>query len=152
MMNILNGGEHADSSADFQEYIVTPLGVPAAIARCRTWPPHDALMIINSIALGRELTKTKKPLDWRRSRYSILTTERTSRISLPHSYEEVVDAEGDKTPAGRATGAGKHCSLTVLAKTSYPSLSDSRRQTRVKPPFGLSDAGAANRRRAAHGP
>jgi enolase len=29
MMNILNGGAHADSSVDFQEFMVMPLGVPA---------------------------------------------------------------------------------------------------------------------------
>ena len=29
MMNILNGGAHADSSVDFQEFMVMPLGVPS---------------------------------------------------------------------------------------------------------------------------
>ncbi|MDE3156575.1 MAG: phosphopyruvate hydratase [Acidobacteriota bacterium] len=29
MMNILNGGAHADSSVDFQEYMVMPIGVPS---------------------------------------------------------------------------------------------------------------------------
>jgi enolase len=29
MMNILNGGSHADSSVDFQEYMVMPLGAPS---------------------------------------------------------------------------------------------------------------------------
>ncbi len=28
MMNILNGGKHADSSVDFQEYMIVPLGAP----------------------------------------------------------------------------------------------------------------------------
>ena len=35
MMNILNGGAHADSSVDFQEFMVMPLGVP-------TLPRHSA--------------------------------------------------------------------------------------------------------------
>src|SRR5437867_8349661 len=29
MMNILNGGAHADSSVDFQEFMVMPVGVPS---------------------------------------------------------------------------------------------------------------------------
>ena len=29
MMNILNGGAHADSSVDFQEFMVMPLGAPS---------------------------------------------------------------------------------------------------------------------------
>lgn len=28
MMNILNGGKHADNSVDFQEFMAMPLGVP----------------------------------------------------------------------------------------------------------------------------
>jgi enolase len=28
MMNILNGGAHADSSVDFQEFMVMPVGCP----------------------------------------------------------------------------------------------------------------------------
>ena len=36
MMNILNGGAHADSSVDFQEFMVMPLGAPsfAEALRC----------------------------------------------------------------------------------------------------------------------
>jgi enolase 1/2/3 len=28
MMNILNGGKHADNNVDFQEFMVMPLGAP----------------------------------------------------------------------------------------------------------------------------
>ena len=28
MMNILNGGAHADSNVDFQEFMVMPIGAP----------------------------------------------------------------------------------------------------------------------------
>ena len=28
MMNILNGGKHADNSVDFQEFMVMPVGAP----------------------------------------------------------------------------------------------------------------------------
>ena len=28
MMNILNGGAHADNTVDFQEFMVMPLGMP----------------------------------------------------------------------------------------------------------------------------
>src|SRR5207342_707279 len=36
MMNILNGGAHADSSVDFQEFMVMPLGVPSFAEALRT--------------------------------------------------------------------------------------------------------------------
>jgi enolase len=29
MMNILNGGKHADNSVDFQEFMVAPVGAPS---------------------------------------------------------------------------------------------------------------------------
>ena len=34
MMNILNGGAHADSSVDFQEFMVMPVGAPTFAERC----------------------------------------------------------------------------------------------------------------------
>jgi enolase len=36
MMNILNGGAHADSSVDFQEFMVMPVGVPSFTEALRT--------------------------------------------------------------------------------------------------------------------
>ena len=33
MMNILNGGAHADSNVDFQEFMVMPVGFPTRSAR-----------------------------------------------------------------------------------------------------------------------
>ncbi|PYR29569.1 MAG: phosphopyruvate hydratase [Acidobacteria bacterium] len=36
MMNILNGGAHADSSVDFQEFMVVPLGAPTFAEALRT--------------------------------------------------------------------------------------------------------------------
>ena len=45
MMNILNGGAHADSSVDFQEFMVMPVGAPSfaeARARRRRDLPHAA--------------------------------------------------------------------------------------------------------------
>ena len=36
MMNILNGGAHADSSVDFQEFMVMPLGAPSFAEALRT--------------------------------------------------------------------------------------------------------------------
>jgi len=29
MLNVLNGGEHADNTVDFQEYMIFPLGAPS---------------------------------------------------------------------------------------------------------------------------
>jgi len=34
MMNILNGGSHADSNVDFQEFLVMPVGAGASRTRC----------------------------------------------------------------------------------------------------------------------
>src|SRR3546814_4346205 len=36
MMNLLNGGAHADNNVDFQEFMVMPLG-PASFAEARRW-------------------------------------------------------------------------------------------------------------------
>jgi enolase len=38
MMNILNGGAHADSSVDFQEFMVMPLGAASFGTRCGSAP------------------------------------------------------------------------------------------------------------------
>ncbi len=34
MMNILNGGAHADNPIDFQEFMVMPVGAPISPRRC----------------------------------------------------------------------------------------------------------------------
>jgi enolase len=34
MMNILNGGAHADNPIDFQEFMVMPVGAPTSPKRC----------------------------------------------------------------------------------------------------------------------
>ena len=34
MMNILNGGAHADNNVDFQEFMVMPVGAPVSRKRC----------------------------------------------------------------------------------------------------------------------
>jgi enolase len=36
MMNVLNGGSHADNSVDFQEFMIVPLGAPT-YAECLRW-------------------------------------------------------------------------------------------------------------------
>ena len=39
MMNIINGGAHADNSVDFQEFMILPVGAPSPCARrCVTGP------------------------------------------------------------------------------------------------------------------
>lgn len=35
MMNVLNGGKHADSSLDFQEFMIMPKGAPTFAAALR---------------------------------------------------------------------------------------------------------------------
>ena len=34
MMNILNGGKHADNSTDLQEFMILPVGAPPSPKRC----------------------------------------------------------------------------------------------------------------------
>ena len=38
MMNIINGGAHADNPIDFQEFMIVPVGAPASLRRC-AWAP-----------------------------------------------------------------------------------------------------------------
>ena len=38
MMNVLNGGAHADNSIDFQEFMVVPAGAPASRSACGSGP------------------------------------------------------------------------------------------------------------------
>ncbi len=56
MMNILNGGKHADNSVDFQEFMVMPVGAPsfAEALRCGTETFHalKKLLIQNGYATG----------------------------------------------------------------------------------------------------
>ena len=47
MMNVLNGGSHADNSVDFQEFMIVPVGAPsfseaAADGRRGLPPPQEA--------------------------------------------------------------------------------------------------------------
>jgi enolase len=37
MMNIINGGEHADTNVDFQEFMIAPVGAPSASPRRCAW-------------------------------------------------------------------------------------------------------------------
>ena len=39
MMNILNGGKHADNNVDIQEFMVMPVGAPSSKRRCG-WGPR----------------------------------------------------------------------------------------------------------------
>ena len=39
MMNILNGGAHADSNVDVQEFMIAPIGAPPSPRRC-AWAPR----------------------------------------------------------------------------------------------------------------
>ena len=34
MMNIINGGAHADNNIDFQEFMILPVGAAASPRRC----------------------------------------------------------------------------------------------------------------------
>jgi enolase 1/2/3 len=36
MMNVLNGGKHADNSMDFQEFMLMPIGAPSFAERSGT--------------------------------------------------------------------------------------------------------------------
>ncbi|WP_417777870.1 hypothetical protein [Stutzerimonas xanthomarina] len=44
MMNIINGGEHADNNVDIQEFMVQPVGAKTSSTRCawaRDLPPPE---------------------------------------------------------------------------------------------------------------
>ncbi len=60
MMNILNGGAHADSSVDFQEFMVMPLGAPSFSEALR-WGAE----IFHAL---RGILKGARPIDRRRRR------------------------------------------------------------------------------------
>ncbi len=51
MMNILNGGAHADSSVDFQEFMVMPVGAPSFAEALRTGA--EIFHALRSILKGR---------------------------------------------------------------------------------------------------
>ena len=42
MMNVLNGGAHADNRVDFQEFMVVPVGARALRTRC-AWAPRPSM-------------------------------------------------------------------------------------------------------------
>jgi len=80
MMNILNGGAHADSSVDFQEFMVMPIGAPSFSEALR-WGVeifHALKTALKSVAiplrsvtkavLRRAANRTRKPfrLCWKR--------------------------------------------------------------------------------------
>ena len=54
MMNIVNGGEHADNSVDVQEFMVMPLGFPtfSDALRCGTEIFHQLKKVLNSKGLN----------------------------------------------------------------------------------------------------
>ena len=41
MMNILNGGKHADNNVDFQEFMIMPVGAEPSPRRC-AWAPRSS--------------------------------------------------------------------------------------------------------------
>ena len=41
MMNIINGGAHADNSVDLQEFMILPVGAPVSVRRCATAPRYS---------------------------------------------------------------------------------------------------------------
>jgi len=51
MMNILNGGAHADSSVDLQEFMVMPLGLTGSASRSDRVAKYNQLLRIEE-ALG----------------------------------------------------------------------------------------------------
>ena len=43
MMNILNGGKHADNNVDFQEFMVMPIGGSSFVRAC-AWAPRSSTL------------------------------------------------------------------------------------------------------------
>ena len=42
MMNIINGGVHADNPIDFQEFMIMPVGAPTLRAKRCAWAPRSS--------------------------------------------------------------------------------------------------------------
>ena len=38
MMNVVNGGAHANNNLDLQEFMIIPVGAPSSAKRCATAP------------------------------------------------------------------------------------------------------------------
>jgi hypothetical protein len=81
MMNILNGGSHADSNVDIQEFMIAPIGAESFSEALRwgAWPPGSA----TRAASPRTWTPTAPPStsSWRRSRRPV--TPPASRSPSP---------------------------------------------------------------------
>ena len=76
MMNILNGGEHADNNVDFQEFMIMPVGAPT-FAEALRWCAeiyHTLKKVLHDAGLGGgvgdeggfapNFTTNKEPLDY----------------------------------------------------------------------------------------
>ena len=42
MMNVINGGAHADNSVDLQEFMVVPAGAAELLPRACGWGPRSS--------------------------------------------------------------------------------------------------------------
>ena len=42
MMNIINGGAHADNNLDFQEFMIMPVGAPTLSPKPSRWAPRSS--------------------------------------------------------------------------------------------------------------
>ena len=60
MMNVLNGGKHAEGSADMQEYMIMPIGAPSIVEAIR-WGAEIFHHLGNFLGYGNALPRVLNP-------------------------------------------------------------------------------------------
>ena len=96
MINVLNGGAHADNSLDFQEFMVLPVGAASSPRRC-AWAPKC------SMRSGRPETRRPFGQRGRRGRLRARSARGRGSAGLPDGGDRT-----GRTPArpGRRAGPG----------------------------------------------
>ena len=138
MMNVLNGGAHADNSVDFQEYMIAPVGA-ASFAEAMRWGSevyHSLKAVLNdrnlSTALGDEggfapnLPNNEVPLQ-----LMVEAVERAGRslgdeiaFALdPASSEFFTDGAYRLTDEGETLTSDEMVAVYVALCTRYPIIS-----------------------------
>ena len=118
MMNILNGGKHADNSTDFQEFMVMPVGAPTL--------PRGA-------ALGAEIYHASRPCCTTRGYSTTVGDEGGFAPTLPSNDEavevilEAIEKAGYK-PGEQTVSRARPGRQRVLRRTARYHLRTRRAQ------------------------
>ena len=122
MMNILNGGAHADSSVDFQEFMVMPVGAPSFAEAVRT-----GAEIFHTL---RGILKKKGLLDRRRRRGRLraqpLVEPRSARRRARGGRPGRLQARAT-TSTSRSTSPRASCGTTAAQTYEFKKSGDKTR-------------------------